>query len=168
MLPLIFTRKLRPMIIGSSSVWLMLAGMIARPRAISSRTNSGVISSGCWRRSCGRRAAGQQAGGAGLLQLHVFADGDVFHLGGDDAFARVVHLADVGPGLGAARVVDVGEAQLGQLGSARRSWPKWSSGRQALGVATVVDPGRAHIAQAFAHVDDDVGVGVRAGGVVDQ
>jgi hypothetical protein len=57
----------------------------------------------------------QQAGSAGLLQLHVFADGDVFHLGGDDAFARVVHLADVGPGLGAARVVDVGEAQLGQL-----------------------------------------------------
>ncbi|MNT75501.1 hypothetical protein D3C72_2144020 [compost metagenome] len=43
MLPLIFTRKLRPMIIGSSSVWLMLAGMIARPRAISSRTNSGVM-----------------------------------------------------------------------------------------------------------------------------
>ncbi|MNY55531.1 hypothetical protein D3C86_1915170 [compost metagenome] len=46
MLPLIFTRKLRPMIIGSSSVWLMLAGMIARPRAISSRTNSAVISCG--------------------------------------------------------------------------------------------------------------------------
>ncbi|MNQ64381.1 hypothetical protein D3C85_788000 [compost metagenome] len=46
MLPLIFTRKLRPMIIGSSSTWLMLAGMMARPRAISSRTNSGVISFG--------------------------------------------------------------------------------------------------------------------------
>src|SRR5471032_921324 len=30
MLALIFTRKLRPMIIGSNSVWLMLAGMIAR------------------------------------------------------------------------------------------------------------------------------------------
>ena len=42
MLALIFTRKLRPMIIGSSSGWLMLAGMIARPRATSSRTNSGV------------------------------------------------------------------------------------------------------------------------------
>ncbi len=40
MLALIFTRKLRPMIIGSSSGWLMLAGMIARPRATSSRTNS--------------------------------------------------------------------------------------------------------------------------------
>ena len=42
MLALIFTRKLRPMIIGSSSGWLMLAGMIARPRATSSRTNSGA------------------------------------------------------------------------------------------------------------------------------
>jgi hypothetical protein len=58
MLALIFTRKLRPMIIGSDSGWLMLLGMMARPRAISSRTNSGVISfcrlapkfcPGCWR-----------------------------------------------------------------------------------------------------------------------
>ena len=40
MLALIFTRKLRPMIIGSVSGWLTLAGMMARPRATSSRTNS--------------------------------------------------------------------------------------------------------------------------------
>src|SRR4029450_4801287 len=33
MLALIFTRKLRPMIIGSSSGWLMFAGMMARPLA---------------------------------------------------------------------------------------------------------------------------------------
>ena len=46
MLALILTRKLRPMIIGSNSAWLMLAGMMARPRAISSRTNSGVMCSG--------------------------------------------------------------------------------------------------------------------------
>src|SRR6202030_530878 len=46
MFALIFTRKLRPMIIGSLSGWLMLAGMIALPRATSSRTNSGVI--GFW------------------------------------------------------------------------------------------------------------------------
>src|SRR5437764_15273245 len=46
MLALIFTRKLRPMIIGSSSGWLMFAGMIARPAATSLRTNSGVISAG--------------------------------------------------------------------------------------------------------------------------
>src|SRR5438876_9718743 len=46
MLALIFTRKLRPITIGSLSGWLTLAGRIARPRAISSRTNSGVIALG--------------------------------------------------------------------------------------------------------------------------
>jgi hypothetical protein len=56
-LALIFTRKFRPMIMGSSSGWLMFAGMMARPLATSSRTNSGVIRfgvfapkfiPGCW------------------------------------------------------------------------------------------------------------------------
>ena len=42
MLALIFTLNARPMIIGSSSGWLMFAGMMARPRATSARTNSGV------------------------------------------------------------------------------------------------------------------------------
>ena len=46
MLALIFTRKLRPIIIGSDSGWLILAGMIARPHATSSRTNSGVMNLG--------------------------------------------------------------------------------------------------------------------------
>ena len=46
MLALTLTRKLRPIAIGSSSPWLMLAGMMARPRATSSRTNSGVTKSG--------------------------------------------------------------------------------------------------------------------------
>ena len=68
MLALIFTRKLRPMIIGSSSGWLMLAGMIARPRATSSRTNSGAT---------------------------LLADRDELHLLGDHALPRVVHLRDV-------------------------------------------------------------------------
>ncbi len=40
MLALIFTLKLRPMIMGSSSGWFTFAGMMARPRATSSRTNS--------------------------------------------------------------------------------------------------------------------------------
>jgi hypothetical protein len=41
MLALIFVRKRLPMIIGSDSGWLTLAGMIARPRATSSRTKVG-------------------------------------------------------------------------------------------------------------------------------
>src|SRR6185295_20424822 len=66
MFALIFTRKLRPMIIGSDSGWLMLAGIIARPRATSERTNSGVISFGmeapnewprCWCERSLRRIA---------------------------------------------------------------------------------------------------------------
>ena len=58
MLALIFTRKLRPMIIGSLSGWLMLAGMMARPRATSSRTNSGVIDGGI----AGAEATARDAG----------------------------------------------------------------------------------------------------------
>ena len=46
MLALILTRKFRPIAIGSSSPWLMLAGMMARPRATSESTNSGVTNSG--------------------------------------------------------------------------------------------------------------------------
>src|SRR4029079_14823842 len=55
---LIFTRKLRPMAIGSLSGGLMLFGIMALPRATSSRTNSGVTwrgieapndSPGCWK-----------------------------------------------------------------------------------------------------------------------
>ena len=46
MLALIFTKKLRPIIIGSLSGWLILAGNIALPSAISWRTNSGVIRCG--------------------------------------------------------------------------------------------------------------------------
>src|SRR5271156_787833 len=46
MLALILTRKFRPIIIGSDSGWLMFAGIMARPAAISDRTNSAVISLG--------------------------------------------------------------------------------------------------------------------------
>jgi hypothetical protein len=41
MLALILVRKRLPMTIGSDSGWLTLAGMMARPRATSSRTNAG-------------------------------------------------------------------------------------------------------------------------------
>src|SRR5882724_9122238 len=61
MFALIFTRKLRPMIIGSDSAWLMFAGMMARPAATSLLTNSGVISDGIL---CGNRW--KTEGGAGF------------------------------------------------------------------------------------------------------
>src|SRR5574340_430574 len=94
MLAWIFTRKLRPMIIGSVSGWLMLLGMMARPRATSSRTNSGVISSGVLAaHQLGQLGALGAAGAQGFqvgAALQVFPDGDVFHLRGDDAFPGVV------------------------------------------------------------------------------
>ena len=97
----------------------MLAGMIARPRATSSRTNSGVIdcresprrSSGprCWRVHDRRQRAQH------LVALQVLADRDELHLGRDDAAARVVHLRDVRARLGAARLALQVEAQAGEL-----------------------------------------------------
>ncbi|MND66982.1 hypothetical protein D3C80_583870 [compost metagenome] len=111
----------------------------------------------------------QQACGAGLLQLHVLADGNVFHLGGDDALTRIVHLADVSADLGPAWVTHVGETQLGQLGigQALLTEVRRQPG-QALGVTTGINPGGAHIAKAFTHINDDGWIGVRAGSVVDQ
>ena len=62
MLALILTRKLRPMAIGSTSGWLMLAGMMARPLATSARTNSGVMRSGsCAPSGLPRRRASRPA-----------------------------------------------------------------------------------------------------------
>src|SRR4029079_13548862 len=112
MLALILTRKLRPMIIGSSSAWLMLAGMMARPRAISSRTNSGVMWGGmaapklspsssvalARARASGARGLsvieGRLGAGERVGAPEVLAVGDVGHLLGDDAGACVLELRD--------------------------------------------------------------------------
>ncbi len=45
MFALIFTRKLVPMMAGSTSGWFTFSGMTARPRATSSRTNSASMPS---------------------------------------------------------------------------------------------------------------------------
>ncbi len=105
----------------------------------------------------------QQATGTGFFKLHVFADGDVFHLGRDDAFARVMHLRDVGTGLGAARVLYMGKTQGSQFGVAQAllAEVRGETG-QALGVVAYFDPRRAHVGQAFAHVDNHIRVGVGA------
>ena len=106
MLALIFTRKLRPMIIGSSSRWLMLAGMIARPRATSSRTNS--------------------AGSPSRI-------GDELHLGRDLALARVVQLRRPAERVGAAGSRHPRLAQLRQPGARRRDPAGRSCRRHASG-----------------------------------
>ena len=87
MLALIFTRKLRPMIIGSSSGCLMLAGMIARPR--------------------GDLAAHE-------LGRDVLAQGDEAHLLGDHAAPRVVHLRYVAVAAAASRSLIHAARRLGK------------------------------------------------------
>src|SRR3954451_1786903 len=42
MLALIFTRKLRPMIIGSSSPWVVFDGRVGQPGATSAATDAGA------------------------------------------------------------------------------------------------------------------------------
>ena len=83
----------------------------------------------------------KQTGSTGFLQLHVFADGDVFHLGRNDALTRIVHLADVNPGLGPTRVFHVRKTQFGQLGIVETHLPEvGAQAWQALRVAAVIDP----------------------------
>ena len=58
------------MIIGSSSPWLMLQGMMARPRAISLRTNSGVTKAG----TAGAKAFAVGERGFGAFELLLAAE----------------------------------------------------------------------------------------------
>ena len=106
-----------------------------------------------------------------LLPAEILAGGDVFHLGGDDTAPGIVHLADVGAGLGAERTThDVGKgldaaravgAELAVVLGAERARVV------ALDVAARLDPLAAKLRQAGADVDGGGGVGVRPGGVVD-
>ena len=96
----------------------MLFGMIARPRATSSRTNSGVMTAGI---AAPKLWPGMLTGHAlrkrprHLLALQVLADRDEFHLRRDDAAPRVVHLRDVGSGLRSPRLAMELEAQARQF-----------------------------------------------------
>ncbi len=75
----------------------MLAGMMARPRAISLRTNSGVTKSGI---EAPKSSPSRMKGSSGL-PAQIFADGDEFHLRRDDAAPGVFELRDACAGLGA-------------------------------------------------------------------
>ena len=92
-LALILVRKLRPMIIGSSCRWLMLAGDVSRGRAISAGRIRGDESGQVGVKAF---AVGQRSLGAFQLNLaaEIFAGGDVDHLLGDDAGAGEFQLRD--------------------------------------------------------------------------
>src|SRR5262249_30882932 len=107
-----------------------------------------------------------EAGAAEILAL-----GDIFHLGGDDAFAGIVHLADVLARPGAQRALhDIGELR----DAARTVGAELAvilgadfAGVVALDVAARLDPLAAQVREAGLDVDPGIGVGVGAGRVVD-
>ncbi|MCY1209424.1 hypothetical protein D9M72_210740 [compost metagenome] len=101
------------------------------------------------------------------LQVQRLAQRHVFHFRRDDAAARIVHLRHVGTGLGAARIGQLGKAQVrggGVVGAVAAVFR-----RQALehfGIAALIDPLGAQRRQAGLQVDMHVRVAVRARGVV--
>src|SRR3546814_20800095 len=63
-------------------------------------------------------------------------------------------------GLGATRVVHMGKAQFGQLGIGQAFLAEvGAQAGKTLGVATGLDPGRAHVGQALAHRSEERRVG---------
>ncbi len=108
-LALILVRKFRPMIIGSDSGWLILAGMMARPRATSDA------------HEFGRHESGQRGAEAlpvrkprfrlfGLTRApEIFPVRDIGHLLGDDAGPRPFEL---GHKAGSPPSLDPGRAKL--------------------------------------------------------
>src|SRR6218665_1479080 len=172
MLALILTLKLRPMAMGSSSGWLMFAGMMARQRATSARTNSGVMVFGM----SAPMALPPVCLGQVLrhpLALAVLAQRHIFHLLRDDAAPGVVHLRDIGAGLGAQRRALQGCGLGAQSGQARGVGALWaivarqrSTACVMLHIATAGDPAPAHAGQAPAHIDHRLRIGVGAGTVV--
>ena len=150
----------------------MFAGMIARPRATSSRTNSGVIIGGnrraerlagmLARHRCGER--GQHG-----LATQVLADRDELHLRRDDAAARVVHLRDGASRLRAARLAMEVEAQARQGGVAEAGAAvRRRRAVEGRGVGAFLDPAFAQGRQAAADVDRRGRVAVGSRGVVDD
>ena len=125
MLALIFTWKRRPMIIGSSSGWLMLAGMIARPRATSLRTSSGGIPS---------------------RMRHEL------HLGSDLAAAGVVELGDGAACRGGrCGVADAEDPSTGSVVHRIRRLPALRSGRPPTALARY--PLSPHRGQSVSHIE---------------
>jgi hypothetical protein len=114
------------MIIGSVSGWLMLRDDGAAARNFAAHEfRRDFMRDGGAEVLAGMLAAHQvgqlftlRAGFAQVVQihltLHVLADGNVFHFRRDDAFACIVHLADIHSRLGATWLaMQTGEAQCG-------------------------------------------------------
>ena len=166
-LALIFTRKLRPIAIGSSSPWLMLAGMMARPQR-------DLLAHELRRDELRQRGAEALAVGQPLLgdlerelAAEILALGDIDHLLGDDAGARPFVLRDRLARQAAQRPRRVGERQqrrrLHVAVVDRLDRPAVIF----LDAAALEHPGAARARQALATSIATAGIGVGAGRVVD-
>ena len=107
----------------------------------------------------------------GLRATEIFADRDIFHFGGDDAAARVMHLADVVAGFGAQGALD-DMRELRNAGGAIRAGQAVILGAEfarvvRFDIAACEDPVAAQRREAGLDVDARLGIGVRAAGVVD-
>src|SRR6266699_648300 len=138
MLALIFTRKFRPMIIGSDSGWLMFAGMMARDQV-----------------------------GQSITAL-VFTDGDEFHFRGHRTFSCVVQLSHDPARLRATGLALQVEAQFREHGidQAFAAVSRGRPGKLRC-VAAFLYPSCAQGGEALPDVDSRLRVGVATGGIVD-
>ena len=103
--------------------------------------------------------------------LAVFTQGNVFHLGRDDALARIVHLRHIGASFGAARLALQGSGFLAQLLNtlgitlvqlATIVQNMVQTAFVGFGIAARLNPCAAGRGQTVAHVDSGSGVGVGA------
>jgi hypothetical protein len=115
------------------------------------------------------RVLAQQDVGHVLLAVEVLADGDVFHLGRDDAAAGVVHLRHIGPALARRGLrCRPGKRRPASSASAARWRPNSDdrSGSSSVSPRSAIQPARS--GQAGADVDAWRRVGVGAGAVIDE
>ena len=189
MLVLIFTRKLRPITIGSSSGWLMFAGydrpaardLVAdelrrdHPGDRSPEAHARVLAPEGIPRA-GRRQLHEVCG---LLQLRVLADRDELHLGRHDPPPRVGELRDALPLLGLQDPLRAPVEELDRVAAALAlgllavllrevavvDGPHLAA-RDLLHVAPLADPRRAQGREPECGVAMEGGVAPRARGVV--
>ena len=100
----------------------------------------------------------------------VFAQGDIFHFGGDDAFSGIVHLADIHAGLGPQRF-DAAAREGGHAGAAVWALQPIVFGlyRPAgifLHIPSGGDPLVAARGKAGGNVDGDRRIGIGPGSVI--
>ena len=104
---------------------------------------------------------------ADALAAHVFADGDELHLRRDDTLSRVVQLGYAFARFSAFWRQQASKAQLVQtVVGQTRVGVRRAAHAQFFAVVTGVNPRLAKLCQTLLHVDSNIRIAVRAGGVI--